>query len=81
VWTPDETDAAAVGEGIYGALSAAYKQGRATCSLSTDNQQNPTAEIKSITLLCYPGHSQVSILIAHYQGQKSVSVSKTLKAD
>lgn len=80
-WTPDEVNAAAIGESIYGVLSATYKEGRSMCTLSTDDQQNPTAEVKEINLSCHPGRKYVSIVVVHYQGHESVSVSETLKAE
>jgi len=78
-WTPDDSDAASVGNGIYGALSAAYAEGRSTCSLSTSVEQNPSAETKYVNLVCGPGQKYVSIMITRYQGKELVSVSEILR--
>jgi hypothetical protein len=81
-WTPDsQSDAVAVVEGIYGALSAAYKDGRSTCSLTTEDQQHPTIDIKSITLICGPSRKSLTIGIVHHEGSSGVTVTESLSAD
>lgn len=80
-WTPDVGTPEAIGNGLYGVLSRMYEQGRKACSLQTNDQQNPTSEVKSIYLTCYPGHSYVSITVVRSQGHESVNVEEILKSE
>jgi hypothetical protein len=77
-WTPDESTASTIGNGMYGALSSMTGSNRwATCQVISGASVNQTSESKEVDIRC-GGAKYISLLITRYQGQEFISVSEVL---